>query len=70
MKPTRVTFKVDSIENLLTEINGGLSRQEASRKGICTSCRGYVTGFKDRLSEVEYSISGLCQKCQDRVFGS
>lgn len=62
------TFKSDSIESLLTSING-ISRQEAERQKICTWCKNPITGFKDPLSEREYQISGFCQACQDSVFG-
>lgn len=65
MKPTT---KSTTVENLLTSLSG-ISRHEAMKRGHCTTCDGYITGFKDRLSEVEHRISGVCQKCQDRVFG-
>lgn len=61
------TCKSYEIEKILTDL-AGISRQEAAQKGICTTCHGYVTGFKDQLSVVEYKISGMCQKCQDNFF--
>lgn len=64
------TIKAPAIENLLTEMNGGLSRQAASNKKMCVMCRGDASSFRDALSQREYCISGMCQKCQDRVFGS
>ncbi len=37
-------------------------------KGVCPTCGGPITGFKDPLSVKEYHISGMCQSCQDSVF--
>ena len=63
-----LTLKSDSIESLLTSING-ISRQEAEKQNICTWCKNPITVFKDSLSEREYQISGFCQSCQDDTFG-
>lgn len=61
------TPKDPEIEKILTGLVG-ISRQEAAQKGICPTCRGYVTGFKDHASVIEHQISGMCQKCQDNFF--
>jgi hypothetical protein len=37
-------------------------------KGICPTCDGPVTEFKDAISRKEFTISGMCQACQDSVF--
>jgi hypothetical protein len=36
--------------------------------GICTTCRGDASQFRDALSQKEHGISGMCQTCQDEVF--
>ena len=63
------TPKSPAIENLLTSMTG-ISRQDAAKQKICTTCRKPVTGFRDALSERENRISGMCQACQDSVFGA
>lgn len=62
------TQKSKAIEDLLTAI-AGISRQDAADEGVCTACRGPITGFRDDISKREYEISGFCQNCQDDVFG-
>lgn len=42
---------------------------ENLKKGICTTCKAEIVGFKNAISLKEYNISGMCQKCQDSVFG-
>jgi len=41
----------------------------ALNAGLCPTCQGEITEFKDELSKKEFSISGMCQACQDSVFG-
>lgn len=41
----------------------------ALNAGMCPTCQGDITEFKDALSLKEYGISGMCQSCQDSVFG-
>lgn len=41
----------------------------ALNAGMCPTCQGDVTEFRDALSLKEFGISGMCQKCQDSVFG-
>lgn len=36
--------------------------------GICVTCGGDASSFKDELSAREFQISGMCQTCQDGVF--
>ncbi len=61
------TEKSPAIESLLTSING-ISRQDAAKQQICTTCKKEVGSFKDDLSMREAAISGMCQACQDEVF--
>lgn len=37
--------------------------------GMCATCGGDATTFRDVLSLKEYTISLMCQKCQDKIFG-
>ncbi len=37
-------------------------------QGLCSTCGGTVSRFRDTLSENEFRISGMCQKCQDDIF--
>jgi hypothetical protein len=62
------TQKSKVIDDLLTSITG-ISRQDAEDQGVCTWCKGLITGFRNEISEKEYQISGFCQKCQDETFG-
>ena len=65
------TLKNSSIEEFLTALTG-VSRPQAVRGGICTSCKATkITEdtFRDAISRKEFTISGLCQSCQDDVFG-
>jgi hypothetical protein len=41
---------------------------ERRKKGLCATCGGNITEFKDELSEKEFKITGMCQTCQDDVF--
>lgn len=39
------------------------------KEGLCPTCGGEITEFRNALSKKEFEISGMCQKCQDSVFG-
>ena len=38
-------------------------------EGICVTCGGSATTFRDYLSVKEWYISGICQDCQDDTYG-
>lgn len=39
------------------------------KEGLCPTCGGEITEFRNALSRREFEISGMCQECQDSVFG-
>ena len=61
--------KSKEIDALLSSLAGGANRYEVVEAGLCMTCEGRASQFRDALSEDEYRISGMCQDCQDDVFG-
>ena len=64
--------KSQAIINLLNTLSSeffGNTRSDALSEGVCVSCEGDATSFRDAISEKEYGISGFCQTCQDDIFG-
>ena len=61
--------KNKAIDALLTGFTGGKVRYQIIQQGLCMTCEGQASTFRDALSEDEYRISGMCQCCQDEVFG-
>lgn len=47
----------------------GRKQSDCAARGICVTCGGGITGFRNEISRREYQISGMCQECQDSVFG-
>ncbi len=60
--------KAPVIDALLSSL-AGKNRYEVVKEGLCMTCDGRATHFRDAVSEDEYRISGMCQCCQDNVFG-
>ena len=56
------------IDTLLTSLSGK-NRYEIVKEGLCMTCDGRASFFRDAVSEDEYRISGMCQCCQDNFFG-
>jgi len=56
------------IDTLLTSLSGK-NRYEIVKAGLCMTCEGQASFFRDAVSEDEYRISGMCQCCQDNFFG-
>ena len=64
------TLKHPQIDEMLSKLTGlGKNRYQVVKEGLCMTCEGQATSFRDALSEDEYRISAMCQDCQDRVFG-
>jgi len=61
--------KNKAIDALLSDLLGGKNRIQIIKEGLCMTCEGQASNFRDALSEDEYRISGMCQCCQDEVFG-
>jgi hypothetical protein len=57
------------IDALLSQMMGGKNRYQIIKEGLCMTCEGQASHFRDAVSEDEYRISGMCQDCQDGVFG-
>lgn len=62
MKITSMAYS-DFMEKVFPE---QVARQKA---GLCPTCGGKITEFRNTISQKEFEISGMCQKCQDEVFG-
>ena len=60
--PQFYSITINNPRALLQEIFG------ADQPGICRTCKGPVTEFKDELSAREFGISHMCQACQDEAF--
>lgn len=67
--PSKKSPQVESFLDSLTERTFGRTRTDSIGSGVCVTCGGDATSFRDALSEKEYTISGMCQSCQDSVFG-
>ena len=61
--------KNKAIDALLTDLTGGKVRYQIIKEGLCMTCEGQASFFRDAVSQDEYRISGMCQDCQDSVFG-
>ena len=62
------TKKAAAIELAISRL-ARKSREIQIASGLCMTCEGEATTFKDDLSRKEYTISGMCQSCQDSVYG-
>ncbi len=60
--------KAPVIDSLLSSLSGK-NRYQVVKDGMCMTCEGQASFFRDAVSEDEYRISGMCQDCQDSVFG-
>jgi len=67
MKATNKDPRMDEFLTLM--LGNSKNRYEVVKEGLCMTCDGRATQFRDALSEDEYRISGMCQCCQDNVFG-
>ena len=60
--------KAPVIDALLSSLSGK-NRYQVVKEGLCMTCEGQASFFRDAVSEDEYRISGMCQDRQDSVFG-
>lgn len=66
--PSEKSLGMEIFLGSLTEELYGRSRTESITSGICVTCGGDATAFRDALSQKEFTISGMCQGCQDKTF--